>query len=280
MKKYKPYIILNPSTKYHTIKPVKSLEDIIDCFWFSWTKYESEKESLVIPDNCVDLIFHFDAEDKLVSRDFVGIMSKTEKFLPKKGWKMFGIRFLPYMSKLFFKLAMNELLDLTVKFGDVINNNSILKTLNGIEKIPQNRMEIFEIEKMLMRHLDENGLKLNGTVREIVDYFIDGGINEKVSDISRKFFISESHLNRIFKKEIGLNVKTFIRINRFQKILRAADSKKNADYFDIALENGFFDQSHFIKEFKYFFNSTPSKIMIDFYNTKPSELDKIVSEGE
>ena len=71
--------------------------------------------------------------------------------------------------------------------------------------------------------------------------------------------ISPRQLRRLFKHYIGDTPKTFSKVVQFQNILRAKPSnqslKDNKLFYDI----GYYDQSHFIKDFKNFYGVTPAK---------------------
>ena len=71
--------------------------------------------------------------------------------------------------------------------------------------------------------------------------------------------LSPRQLRRIFDYYIGTTAKSFSNVIRFQYILNAKPSqqslKNNKLYFDV----GFFDQAHFIKNFKTFYGVTPSE---------------------
>lgn len=71
--------------------------------------------------------------------------------------------------------------------------------------------------------------------------------------------LSSRQLRRLFEFYVGDSAKTFSKVVRFQNILRAKPStqslKANKLFFDV----GYYDQAHFIKEFKTFYGVTPSK---------------------
>lgn len=72
--------------------------------------------------------------------------------------------------------------------------------------------------------------------------------------------ISSRHLQRLFNFYIGDTAKSFCRIVRFQNLLKIDPSvkliKSEKSYYDF----GYYDQTHFIKEFKLFYGKTPLKI--------------------
>ena len=64
-------------------------------------------------------------------------------------------------------------------------------------------------------------------------------------------------MQRRFKEETGLTIKEFIRIRRIRSSLIQL-MLKGEDYQDVIYESGYFDQAHFIREFKLFLKETPS----------------------
>jgi AraC-like DNA-binding protein len=69
---------------------------------------------------------------------------------------------------------------------------------------------------------------------------------------------SERRLERVFAEKIGLRPKLYSRILRFQRFLDTA-GKGNANLLERALNAGFYDQSHLIKEFRTFTGGTPTE---------------------
>jgi AraC-like DNA-binding protein len=69
--------------------------------------------------------------------------------------------------------------------------------------------------------------------------------------------LSERTLERRFKQSIGISAKLFSRICRFQESLNQLRKNKYDKLSDIAYENGYADQSHFIRSFKEFTGVSP-----------------------
>jgi AraC-like DNA-binding protein len=86
-----------------------------------------------------------------------------------------------------------------------------------------------------------------------------------VSDLARAAGVSDRQLERLFRERVGLSPKQFVRIVRFQEVLRATRSGSGPDvgWAAIALEHGFYDQAHFINDFKSFVGRTPGKWRIN-----------------
>jgi AraC-like DNA-binding protein len=79
-----------------------------------------------------------------------------------------------------------------------------------------------------------------------------------VQNILKTVNISERSLERYFKAHIGLSPKFYSRIIRFSNIFNLIETK-DFNWSDITFLAGFYDQSHFIKNFKEFTGEEPSK---------------------
>jgi AraC-like DNA-binding protein len=72
--------------------------------------------------------------------------------------------------------------------------------------------------------------------------------------------MSESTMERRFKEKIGIGPKMFNRIIRFNKALQTIQSGNYEKWNDVVYNHQYFDQAHFIKEFKTFYGYTPSEM--------------------
>jgi transcriptional regulator GlxA family with amidase domain len=71
--------------------------------------------------------------------------------------------------------------------------------------------------------------------------------------------LSARQLRRLFDFYIGDTAKTFAKVVRFQNILNAKPSTQSLRQNKLFFDAGYYDQAHFIKEFKNFYGVTPSK---------------------
>ncbi len=98
------------------------------------------------------------------------------------------------------------------------------------------------------------------TQMPLVLRYIDDHINTvTVAGLSRAFQLSEATLRRYFKKYIGMNVSAYI---RSQKVKLMTVRMYQDDYNAVSVQEcGFYDQSHFIREFKRIHATTPTHFM-------------------
>jgi AraC-like DNA-binding protein len=90
-------------------------------------------------------------------------------------------------------------------------------------------------------------------------------VTERTGLSSRRFI-------QLFTNAVGLTPKQFYRVRRFQDVLHLIEKRKPISWTDIALECGYFDQAHFIHDFRDFCGLTPGKYLVqrgEFRNHVP-----------
>jgi transcriptional regulator GlxA family with amidase domain len=80
---------------------------------------------------------------------------------------------------------------------------------------------------------------------------------EKLSRVLRDLNLSERSLERLFQTHVGITPILYVRICRFQKALALLRQGRAYSLTDIAHSLGYFDQSHFIRDFKLFSGASP-----------------------
>lgn len=94
----------------------------------------------------------------------------------------------------------------------------------------------------------------------------------RIEDLAEHYRISRRHFERIFKAELGCTPKAFLRTARFHQTMRDLFLAARGDYLSLALDHGYYDQSHFIHEFSSFVGKSPAlffdeqRFATHFYN--------------
>lgn len=99
-------------------------------------------------------------------------------------------------------------------------------------------------------------------LNKIIDFHDSSLANGTWKLLSPEF--SSRHVRRLCTKYLGITPKLFARINRYQNTLRIMNMNPYINLSRLAVEMGYFDQSHFIKEFKRFQNETPLEFFSKF----------------
>ena len=91
----------------------------------------------------------------------------------------------------------------------------------------------------------------------------------KIDEIAGKFNFSRQYINKLFLKHIGKSPVEYRKIHRFRNAIRQAKGVKNLK--ELTLDNLFYDQSHFNKDFKELTDSSPTA----FFKNVDTEKDNI-----
>jgi len=177
----------------------------------------------------------------------------------------FGIRFYPGVLRYFFDLNLSEITDQFVdshyfscqKFDEL--HNHIYRHQHFHE-----RAHICE-QWLLQQFEPRPATQFDQALSLIYQSF--GTI--KIAQLAAMVGWSSRHLNRLFRLHTGLNTKTFTQIIRLQHACKKQHLTPD-DSLNTALDLGFFDQSHLIKDYQTYLLSSPGlffdRFKSDFYN--------------
>lgn len=87
--------------------------------------------------------------------------------------------------------------------------------------------------------------------------------SRNVASVAEHLGISERHLRRVFREVVGLSPKTFFKLMRFERALKAAKDGRDLSWSDIAVGAGYYDQAHLIADFHSIAGATPREFLAE-----------------
>ena len=164
--------------------------------------------------------------------------------------------FQPFALASVFNIAAKKLNEEAI---DVANwsphKTNALKTQLVYAASTARKVEV--LDNLLIHQLQENKREC-----EIIKYATDEMMcnpdTEILSILQNKLELNERTFQRIFKKYVGVTPNQYRRICQFQVSFTQVRAKNFDKLSDVAYENGFADQSHFIRSFKEFTQITPN----------------------
>lgn len=241
---------------YREVLPEDRLLNTIYCYWELKTNERLQEPFTyrVVADGCIDIFFELDNP----SENFVmGFCKKYTEFPLENSFHYIGIRFLPARFPALFNMDAKELSNRFERLELVLSETSKFITDNFYNtgsfeniklKLDTYFINVVENETIIIDSRFQNALSI------ILKKF--GAVNVQADlDIG----LSPRQLRRYFEFYIGDTAKTFSQVVRFQNILNAKPSTQSLRQNKVFFDLGYYDQAHFIKEFKHFYGVTPSK---------------------
>jgi AraC-like DNA-binding protein len=106
----------------------------------------------------------------------------------------------------------------------------------------------------------ENNANTALRLRSALDFVADSGGRCTMAGLSRATGLGERRLQQLFREDLGLTPRTWMRLARLHHCLRLMRAKQFS-WCDLAQVGGFFDQSHFANEFRTMSGLTPSQFL-------------------
>jgi AraC-like DNA-binding protein len=259
--------------KYKRIKPPAYLKDYVRYFWTMESDgiEASPKAFRIIADGRPGLIFQqsengtfYDQNDKQWPRFFLyGQATKhAQIYLPAK-FSAIGVYFYPSALKSIFGFNADE-------FTDSCLDLSLMPEKQGLHLSERllntssisDRIEL--ISAFLFFQIRRNSAPADRPVEYALSQIIQSNGNIALRKLQEPLGLSERGLERKFKQGVGISPKLFSRICRFQASLRQLRNNDYDKLSDVAFENDYADQSHFIRAFNEFAGFSPKQYQKQF----------------
>ncbi len=255
--------------KYSEFPPTLQLIPYIDCFWELKGSIGDSVNSpeRILPNGYSELIFNLadpisrienSCEVKSRYKSYVvGQSRKAVHIQPQGRIDLFGVSFRTAGAYPFFKQPLIGLTDKIVDLGSLWGK--LAPNLEEkIGNVSSTHMRIEVITKALLYILSTSKLQIDSSVFPAVQAIILSGGQGKIGHIADTLSISRRLLEKKFSRFVGISPKSLARITRFQSIFDSVNIAKGCDWASAVFKCGYFDQAHFIKDFKEFCGQTPT----------------------
>ena len=232
-------------TPYREYPPHPALAPYVACYW-SITSPTSLLNR-VLPDGCTDIV----VSDTL---EAVGTMSQAILVPMHSQSVTVGIRFKPGGGAAFFRLPLHELtdetLDLRTLWGCCTSDLS-----HRLTAATDAHQKIAILESFLLRRLDAVP-SLDTTPQTAIAAVRKAHGDISVTTLRTDLSLSERQLERTFRQHTGLTPRQFARLVRFRQVVHLLHQPV-LTLTDVAYRAGYYDQAHFIHDFKALAGLTP-----------------------
>ena len=232
--------------------PANDLEPFVQHYWIArWDLRDRPPyitETLPYPG--VNLVF-----EPNQSRIFGIFTGKSDKTLQGKS-QACAILFRPGGFDPFLKSPIAEFTDSSLDLAATFGSN-IIEIEQRLLASDDDASMIETVEEFLRRREPQQDSQLR-LIRAIIDWIIDDRTITKVKQVCDRFESSERTLQEIFHTYVGIGVKWVIMRYRLQDAVQRISTGETIDWVGLALDLGYTDQPHFIKDFKKIIGQTPA----------------------
>ena len=186
----------------------------------------------------------------------VGSFAKQLQIKPTGFLSLFGVGFTPEGLYPFLSMPPVDLSDFCIEIEEVweLNGLGLSKSIHSTKPVPENLIQTFE--KFFSKRINDFR-KHSIDVEKAVSIIRTHKGQVLVETLAKQLQISKRHLERKFTERIGISPKQLCRIFRIKNVLNHSKGIES-DWATLALSSGYFDQAHFIHEFKFFTGKSPA----------------------
>jgi AraC-like DNA-binding protein len=265
---------------FRSYVPRAPLCEFVSDFWL-YENYEGEHQrELILPSGTFEIVFNLQEDELRIyspagprhCRRFAGAVVSgpySGSFMSDAAEEraILGVHFRPGGAAAILGIPASKFRDLHVDLSAVWGPAaSTLRERLCALKEPADRFSLLEQVFMQRLAANPNG---HGAVRVALDVLMRTHGQAKTRDIARAVDLSQRRFIELFASEVGLTPKLFGRIRRFQHAADTAQGKNRTEWAQLAIECGYFDQSHLIRDFVAFAGVSP-----DDYRRRLEQLDR------
>lgn len=253
---------------YKEILPGEKLRPYVQCYYTFDSESTVEIDDTVFPGGHMEIIFNLgegiwksSVKDVFHPTPPIELWGKLTQPLAVKAVgknKMLGVRFHAHSAAFFLNEELSWFNNQVADLRDVLG--APVRTLHArLREAVSLEQRIGLIEEFLLRRLVAREKKADPItlVGKVIQEMQSSSDPDNVENIATRYNISSRYLRKLFLQYTGVSPKLYNKISRFQQSLQLV-TENQSSLTSIAYDCGYFDQSHFIRDFKLFTGFTPS----------------------
>jgi AraC-like DNA-binding protein len=230
--------------------------------YFAVSENEFENEYKILPSTGLVVGFQYkgqlaimrdNKENKLSSAGITGISDSFKVFKNSADIGTILVYFTETGFTHFASHPVNELFNISLPLDDIFKKDIVAEVEEKLALATTDKHRIKIIEQFLLSRIRD--IKADKLITEAVTLIYQSKGAIRIKELNEQLFISQSAFEKRFRKVVGTTPKKFASIIRFNAALDSLNKARSLT--ELCYENNFFDQSHFIRDFKQFTGDTP-----------------------
>jgi AraC-like DNA-binding protein len=254
--------------RYREVTPGERLKPYVKCYYIYDSTSDAPFDDTVFPSGNMEIIFNMGegrwqiaAGNAFVTTPRIEFWGQIVQPLAIRSIgknTMFGIRFFPHAVACFLKENIELFNNQVIDFSNVAGRSVLMLHERLLDTAAWDK-RIGLVEDFLWNSLSLSEKKQNkiAVVSSIMHEMRQDDFFDNLENVASRYGITSRYLQKLFLQCTGLTPKLYRKISRFQNSLQLV-SRKSTSLTSIAYDCGYFDQAHFIRDFKSFTGLTPS----------------------
>ncbi len=245
---------------FETYKPTGILRNHVEKYLV--VKTEQAISGAIVPETAPILSFRSkgqhsywvnDIQKDLPPSAITGLRKSVKPIFLSKNTEAILVKFKPCGSAFFFKEPLQIFSEVSISLYDFLPRQVVSGVEEQLTKDSNNLQKISTIENFLLSLFSDR--RSNNLIKTAVQKIVLSNGTIKIKELASILNISVDAFEKQFRKIVGTSPKQFSSIVRLTSLINR--KYNNQSLSEIAYDYGYFDQSHFIKDFKMFTGKTP-----------------------
>ncbi|MGE0190859.1 MAG: DUF6597 domain-containing transcriptional factor [Planctomycetota bacterium] len=257
--------------EYREQPPRFELTGLVRCFWQVRGPGRPGVPERVVPDGCAEIVLNQAAAFRRFAADgtshrqdhvlLVGQLGRAITIAPEGAVDLLGIRFEPGGLARLLGAPMDELLDVDVALRHL--RPDLHGRLEAAAAAHTFEARTHAIEGVLLDERARSRPRAHaGLVAAAVARL--GRADRTVERVAEELGVARRTLERAFRREVGLSPRDFVRVARVQRVVtRLEHGVPAGGWASLAVDAGYFDQSHLIRDFRQIAGTTPGRFLAE-----------------
>ena len=256
---------------YRTFQPHPDLASLVKYYWtLEVPADDNSQRQRILPDGCLEMAFilgndikRYISEDEFILQPRAMVLGqRTEPFYiePMGYVNTFAVSFYPYGFANFMTQSIQNLANKETPIELLFEKISARELERNILQATSTQERIQRIEEFLFEKLGDN-ITIDTIVKTTIDTLLSTNGSMTINKILKQNLSKRRQLERKFVKQIGISPKQLGKVIRLQTALKILLNEEAENLTRIAYESEYYDQAHFIKDFREFTGISPKEFL-------------------
>lgn len=266
---------------YQTYQPHPDLSSLVNFYWTLEVPSDvNAQKQRIVPDGCIEMAFilgddikRFISEDEYILQPRAMVLGQTIApfYIQPVGYvNTFAVTFYPYGFANFISEPIKNLVNKETPLSALFGEAPAMDLEQNMIQAESTNERIKLVEDFLFARLKDN-MTIDNIVKATIDVLLLTKGRISINSIVKQDLSKRRQLERKFAKQIGISPKQLGKVIRLQSALKILLNEDSQNLTNIAYQSEYYDQAHFVKDFKEFTGVSPK----DFLGSKNMALSAL-----